>query len=483
VNVPVAPPRDLAALWEVARSGDLRSAVEGSREALRARVCPVDHQVELHLVSAFCAMRQGRHADARIDLEAAGAAAAALAPPALLRVDAWRAELAYFQGRYSDAETLVARLVPLLEAGGDRAYAAFVLRIRMAVLLARADYGAITALAERALQLATSSGDGYVRVQVLNVLGAAHFDRATSRLSEPHARAHLSAVDPAEAPADVAADAREALRYFEQARGVAEESGYAYAAWYVGGNIERLQILLGNARDAVPAIRKRLRLLQQRGARYDEIVTRSNLAWGLRTLGRHAEALHELDVALDMARATGTANVLMEFIEYDRSIVLDALGHATAARTSYRRYVQLVKAWNGAGPLAEAPPAAGKRPLEPCYLKRADRFIQEHLAERLTVAHVAARCGVSWRALDQLFADFRGITPVAHIRNMRLDHARKALEEAGVSVTEAARRSGFGSATTFALEFRKRFGIPPSAIRRVRGSARPPRDVLPRAGC
>jgi AraC-like DNA-binding protein len=321
-------------------------------------------------------------------------------------------------------------------------------------------------------------------VQVLNVLGAAHFDRATSMLSEPHARSHLSAVDPSAAPASMAADAREALRYFESAREAAEEAGYVYAAWYVSGNIERLHILLGRARNAVPAIRKRLRVLQARGARYDEIVTRSNLAWGLRTLGRYREALHELDVALEMARTTGVANVLMEFLEYDRSIVLDALGDASAARASYRRYAQLVKGWKREGTVADAAPvAASRRPLEPYYLKRADRFIEEHLAERLTVAMIADHCGVSWRALDKLFADFRGITPVAHIRNMRLDHAHRMLEGGAVTVANAALASGFRSSTTFALEFRKRFGASPRATLGLTRSA-PRRRAVPRQpGC
>ena len=46
--------------------------------------------------------------------------------------------------------------------------------------------------AERAIALAEASGDDYVIVQVLNVLGAVSFDRATSKLNLPHARSHLS---------------------------------------------------------------------------------------------------------------------------------------------------------------------------------------------------------------------------------------------------------------------------------------------------
>ena len=116
---------------------------------------------------------------------------AGLAP----RVQAWRAELAYFQGRYAEATALVERLAPALERAGDLRYAAFALRVRIAILLARGDYAAVDALAGRAVALARASGDAYVEVQVHNVLGAVHFDRATSKLREPHARAQHHAAN------------------------------------------------------------------------------------------------------------------------------------------------------------------------------------------------------------------------------------------------------------------------------------------------
>ncbi len=383
-----------------------------------------------------------------------------------LRVETWRAELAYFQGRYSDANEIVDRLLPRLEESGDRSYAAFALRIRIAILLARADYDAVAPFAERAIALAEASGDDYVIVQVLNVLGAVSFDRATSKLNLPHARSHLSSLDPHDAE-PMEQDAREALSYFERARAVAERAHYEFAAWYVAGNIERLEIVLGRADKAVRAIRKRLAVLQARGAKYDEIVTRSNLAWGLRVLGHHREALHELDVALSLARETGTFNVLLEFLEYDRSIVQDALGDSAGARASYRRYLQLVGAYNRNAALmaGEAHSGAQKRPLEPYFLKRADRFVADNIAGSFTVAELAAHCGVSWRTLEKAFTDFRGVTPVAHVRNLRLDHAQRALDEGSSTISEIAARCGFRSSTTFALEYRKRFGVPPSHAR------------------
>ncbi len=456
---------------ELARSGELRSAAHAAHGALDVlgRRATARTRVELHLVAAFCAMRQGNHADARRELDAAtDAASMPEAQPGLaLRIATWRAELAYFEGRYSAANDAIGDLVDRLERGGDPGYAAFALRIRMAILLARADYDGVGALADRSLRLARASRDDYVLVQILNILGAVCFDRATSKLQQPHVRAHLPAVD----AADVAAmrdDAREALRMFEKAQKVAERAGYHFAAWYVAGNIERLEILLGRADRALPAIRKRLKVLQARGAKYDEIVTRSNLAWALRTLGRHRDALHELDVALDLARDTSTYNVLLEFLHYDRSVVLDALGDWAAARTAYRRYLRLAGPWTGpAAPSTSGVSAAvPRRPLEPFFLKRADRYVAEHLGEALAIERLARQCGVSWKTLQKAFNDFRGLTPVAHVRNVRLDAARKALDAGDATVAEAAARFGFRSPTTFSLEYRKRFGVPPSRTKR-----------------
>ncbi|HTP99335.1 MAG TPA: helix-turn-helix transcriptional regulator [Casimicrobiaceae bacterium] len=464
---PLARSRSVTALWEQARAGDYRGAGKAARDALAAgrRHTHAATRVEFFLIAAFCSIRQGQLADARSDIEAAARIGAS--PHATLRVDVWRAELAYFQGRYSEATRLIAGLLPNLEKHGDLAYVAFALRIQITILIARGEHDRALSLGERALPVAAASGDDYVLVQILNVLGTVHFDRATSKLREPHARAHLTALDPGDM-VPMEADASEALRLFQRARDAADRAGNEFAAWYVAGNIERLEILLGRAEHAIHPIRKRLATLQARGAKYDEIVARSNLAWGLRTLGRFDEALHELDVAQKLARETGTANVLLEFLEYDRSIVLGALGDVAGARASYRRYLQLTGGLNRGEPspsrVGNAAPA--RRPLEPYFLKRADRYISEHLRDAFTLPQLAAHCGVSSRTLEKAFSEFRGLTPVAHVRAVRLDHAHRALVASKMPIAEIAVRHGFRSPTTFALEYRKRFGMPPSRTHR-----------------
>jgi transcriptional regulator GlxA family with amidase domain len=116
------------------------------------------------------------------------------------------------------------------------------------------------------------------------------------------------------------------------------------------------------------------------------------------------------------------------------------------------------------------PSAVPPRPLEPFFLKRADRYVAERIGETLAIEELARHCGVSWKTLQKAFVDSRGITPVAYVRNVRLDAARKALDE-GASVAEVAGRFGFRSVTTFSLEYRKRFGVPPSRTKR-RAAAR-----------
>jgi hypothetical protein len=248
--------------------------------------------------------------------------------------------------------------------------------------------------------------------------------------------------------------------FFERAREVAEKGGYEFAAWYVAGNIERLQILLGRAAIAVRAIRKRLEVLQAKGAKYDEIVTRSILAWALRLLGRHKEALHELDVALNLARETGTFNVLLEFLHYDRSIVLEALGDHPGARASYRRYARLVGK-SGIAPRVAgvAGPGPAKRPLEPYFLKRADRFIVEQIATTISVARL--------RALRRGGARCRGVHGFSRRRPWRTRATCGSIRASCAG--EAARRSptwrrgsGFAARRRFRSSIAGPSGMQPS---------------------
>jgi transcriptional regulator GlxA family with amidase domain len=96
------------------------------------------------------------------------------------------------------------------------------------------------------------------------------------------------------------------------------------------------------------------------------------------------------------------------------------------------------------------------------------------VANAVGLTDVARAAGVSARALQLGFRRFRDTTPMAQLRALRLERARRALADAGQgggSVTSVAAEQGFGSLSRFEANYKARFGEPPSETLR-RGVAR-----------
>ena len=83
--------------------------------------------------------------------------------------------------------------------------------------------------------------------------------------------------------------------------------------------------------------------------------------------------------------------------------------------------------------------------------------------DRQALAQIA---GISIRQLERLFISKLGTTISAHSRGLRLAFARKLLTETDMSVTEAAMTSGFSSVSYFSRQFKLRYAISPSRVRR-----------------
>lgn len=102
----------------------------------------------------------------------------------------------------------------------------------------------------------------------------------------------------------------------------------------------------------------------------------------------------------------------------------------------------------------------------PYYVKRAEAFIRAHLCDELTVDNIAAAAGVCARSMFYGFKRWRETTPMAHVRNIRLDMARKELEKGritGATVSQAAVNAGFTNFSQFSKIYKARFGETPSA--------------------
>jgi AraC-like DNA-binding protein len=102
--------------------------------------------------------------------------------------------------------------------------------------------------------------------------------------------------------------------------------------------------------------------------------------------------------------------------------------------------------------------------IAPFYVKRAEAYIEAHLEEPVSIVDLAAAAGVSARSLQTGFQQFRGTTPMAHMRSLRLKRAHDELLAADpqrASVTDVAMRWGFVHLGKFAVAYKERFGESP----------------------
>ncbi len=97
-------------------------------------------------------------------------------------------------------------------------------------------------------------------------------------------------------------------------------------------------------------------------------------------------------------------------------------------------------------------------------------WMLEHLHLPLTVEDLAAQVHMSPRNFARCFVAEIGATPARFLEMLRLEAARRRLEETDRNVDQIATECGFGSAEVMRRSFLRNLGTPPSAYRRRIGS-------------
>ena len=112
----------------------------------------------------------------------------------------------------------------------------------------------------------------------------------------------------------------------------------------------------------------------------------------------------------------------------------------------------------------------------------------EHPAADLSVPALARRVGKSPRHLTRVFRKELGLAPAEAVEQLRVEAARRALQQSALGLEQVAERSGFGSAEVLRRVFLRALHVTPSAYRaRFAGAqapppgAPPPRRTAPRA--
>lgn len=120
-------------------------------------------------------------------------------------------------------------------------------------------------------------------------------------------------------------------------------------------------------------------------------------------------------------------------------------------------------------------------PIAPYYVKRAEEYIDAHADQPISVIELAEHAGVSTRALYAGFQNFRGVSPMAFLKSVRLERVRKELLAASPerdTVTELAMRWGFTHLGHFTADYKRRFGEAPSeTLRRSCADMRNPAEL------
>jgi AraC-like DNA-binding protein len=107
----------------------------------------------------------------------------------------------------------------------------------------------------------------------------------------------------------------------------------------------------------------------------------------------------------------------------------------------------------------------GGSPPRPRTLRRALVYVEERLAEPITLGDIATAAGCSARTVTDCFRDHIGVSPLAYVRNERLQRIREDLQRADDPVGDVAYRWGITHLGRFAGDYRQRFGESPSQTR------------------
>ena len=98
--------------------------------------------------------------------------------------------------------------------------------------------------------------------------------------------------------------------------------------------------------------------------------------------------------------------------------------------------------------------------------------LDQHFFEATNLNDAAARLGISRRRFTQLFRQVTGSSWLAHIRRLRIAHARRLLVQTTRTVLSIAFECGFEDLSTFYRAFKREVGMSPNQWRAAHGRLR-----------
>ena len=94
------------------------------------------------------------------------------------------------------------------------------------------------------------------------------------------------------------------------------------------------------------------------------------------------------------------------------------------------------------------------------------RYLQEHLAEEVSLSVLADQFHLNPQYISQLFKSEIGVGFLTYLTNIRMEKAKKLLLSTSLSIADVAEQSGYADYRVFTKVFKKSEGSTPSQFRR-----------------
>ena len=136
-------------------------------------------------------------------------------------------------------------------------------------------------------------------------------------------------------------------------------------------------------------------------------------------------------------------------------------GHAVAMEVAKRLVLFLRRSGNQ----AQFSSALRLQEQQPPRAGDIAAFVLEHIDQALPVERIAAGVGMSARSLSRWCRAQLDESPAELVRRLRVDEARRLLEETTLPLKDITARTGLGDASTLWRVFTQRLGVTPAAYR------------------
>src|SRR5471032_908503 len=143
------------------------------------------------------------------------------------------------------------------------------------------------------------------------------------------------------------------------------------------------------------------------------------------------------------------------------ALVAEDWGHELAVKVAKGLIVYMRRD----GGQSQYSPYLAVGPDEDSLVAKVLKYVKDHISDALTIEGIADAVGVSRRTFSRAFAKHAHVTPSVFVDQVRIDFARKLLEETDVPLKTVAFRCGFHTATQMRMIFSRQLDITPKQYR------------------